>query len=331
MAADAEDIESGDSRLLYFFVPDGFTDLFVDILAKTRVKLSAASFLLVTPSNSYFYFSSSLRQILIFIFPRLLMFSAIRSVARVATRSVAIKVVDKPSVFTRAAPSALIRSFRSSAVRLQQSEDEESSTYGGGMEEQYIASVTQSAPAWRATALVNGEFKTLSNQDFLGKWLVLFFYPLDFTFVCPTEIRAFSDRISEFEKLGVNVVAASVDSEFSHLAWTKQPKTEGGLGPMAIPILADITKNISRSYGVLIEAQGVALRGLFIVDPKGILRQSTINDLPVGRSVDETLRLIQAFQFNAKHGEVCPAGWTPGSASMKTTEAGLKSYFSKKQ
>ena len=170
--------------------------------------------------------------------------------------------------------------------------------------------------------------------------------------MCPTEIRAFSDRIAEFEKLNVSVVAASVDSEFSHLAWTKQPRTgpskrtiaiekerrerlgrgphsvvslffsgpnlEGGLGPMNIPILSDITKNISRSYGVLLEKEGVALRGLFLIDPEGVLRQATINDLPVGRSVDETLRLIQAFQFHAKHGEVCPAGWTPGQESMKT-------------
>lgn len=159
---------------------------------------------------------------------------------------------------------------------------------------------------------------------------VLFFYPLDFTFVCPTEIRAFSDRYAEFEKLGVSVVAASVDSEFSHLAWTQQPKENGGLGPMKIPILSDITKNISRNYGVLLEEQGVALRGLFIIDPKGVLRQSTVNDLPIGRSVDETLRLVQAFQFHEKNGDVCPAGWTPGKESMTADPAGLKKYFARK-
>ena len=149
--------------------------------------------------------------------------------------------------------------------------------------------------------------------------------------MCPTEIRAFSDRIAEFEKLGVSVIAASVDSQYSHLAWTKQPRKEGGLGPMKIPILADITKSISRNYGVLLEEEGIALRGLFIVDPKGVLRQSTINDLPIGRSVDETLRLLQAFQYHEKHGDVCPAGWTPGQEAMKTDEAGLKKYFEKKQ
>jgi alkyl hydroperoxide reductase subunit AhpC len=153
--------------------------------------------------------------------------------------------------------------------------------------------------------------------SFPGKWLVLFFYPLDFTFVCPTEIRAFSDRFSEFEALGASVVAASVDSEFAHLAWTQQDKKAGGLGPMKIPILADITKRISRDYGVLLEDQGVALRGLFIIDPEGILRQITINDLPVGRSVDETLRLLQAFQFHAKHGEVSPCSMgDQGSVSI---------------
>lgn len=149
--------------------------------------------------------------------------------------------------------------------------------------------------------------------------------------MCPTEIRAFSDRFSEFEKLNVNVVAASVDSEYSHLAWTQQPKELGGLGPMNFPILADITKSISRSYGVLIEKKGIALRGLFIIDPTGVVRQSTINDLPIGRSVDETLRLIQAFQYNEEHGEVCPAGWTPGKAAMTADGAGLKKYFSKKE
>jgi alkyl hydroperoxide reductase subunit AhpC len=136
------------------------------------------------------------------------------------------------------------------------------------------AMVTKPAPYWEATALMPAvgnaqpEFKKLTADDFDGKWTVLFFYPLDFTFVCPTEIRAFSDRYAEFEKLGVSVIAASVDSEFSHLAWTKQSKEEGGLGPMKIPILSDITKNIARSYGVLLEDQGVALRGLFIIDPE---------------------------------------------------------------
>ncbi|CAH3187957.1 unnamed protein product, partial [Porites evermanni] len=151
---------------------------------------------------------------------------------------------------------------------------------------------------------------------FTGKYLVLFFYPLDFTFVCPTEIIAFSDRVEEFRAINCEVIACSVDSHFSHLAWTEKPRKKGGLGTMNIPLLSDITKQISKDYGVLLEDQGVALRGLFIVDDKGILRQITMNDLPVGRSVDEVLRLVQAFQFTDKHGEVCPAGWRPGNDTV---------------
>jgi len=176
-----------------------------------------------------------------------------------------------------------------------------------------------------------GNLKKISSEDYKGKWLVLFFYPLDFTFVCPTEIRAFSDRISEFDALGTSVVAASVDSEYSHLAWTQMDKKSGGLGPMNIPIIADITKRISRDYGVLLEDQGIALRGLFIIDPEGILRQLSVNDLPVGRSVDETLRLVQAFQFHAKNGEVCPANWKPGHEGMTADASGLKKYFGDKK
>lgn len=160
--------------------------------------------------------------------------------------------------------------------------------------------------------------------------LVLFSYPLDFTFVCPTEIIAFSDRADEFRKIGCEVAAWSVDSKYSHLAWTQQARKAGGLGPMNIPLLADITKKISSDYGVLIEDgpdAGVSLRGLFIIDPKGILRQMTVNDLPVGRSVDEALRLVQAFQFHEEHGDVCPMGWTPGAKAMKEDPKGSKEYF----
>lgn len=133
---------------------------------------------------------------------------------------------------------------------------------------------------------------------------VLFFYPLDFTFVCPTEIISFSDRIKEFKELNTEVVGVSVDSHFSHLAWTNTPRKQGGIGKIEYPLLADLTKKVSRDYGVLLEDAGISLRGLFLIDPNQVVRQITINDLPVGRSVDETLRLIKAFQFVDKHGEV---------------------------
>ncbi|XP_004365378.1 peroxiredoxin-2 [Capsaspora owczarzaki ATCC 30864] len=191
------------------------------------------------------------------------------------------------------------------------------------------AQIQKPAPHFETDAVSNGEFKTVKLSDFKGKYLVLFFYPLDFTFVCPTEIIAFSDRVKEFEALNTAVVAASIDSKFSHLAWINTPRKNGGLGPMNIPILADVTKTISRDYGVLLEDAGIALRGLFIIDDKGILRQITINDLPVGRSVDETLRLVQAFQYTDKHGEVCPAGWTPGKATIKPDVKDSQEYFNK--
>lgn len=159
---------------------------------------------------------------------------------------------------------------------------------------------------------------------------VLFFYPLDFTFVCPTEIISFSDRIKEFKDLNTEIVGVSVDSHFSHLAWTNTPRKQGGIGKIEYPLLADLTKEISANYGVLLDA-GISLRGLFIIDPNQVVRQITINDLPVGRSVDETLRLIKAFQFTDKHGEVCPANWNEkdNKATIKPSVDGSKEYFSK--
>jgi len=157
----------------------------------------------------------------------------------------------------------------------------------------------------------------------------VFFYPLDFTFVCPTEIIAFSDRVKEFRSLDTEVVAVSVDSQFSHLAWTQQPRSDGGLGKMDIPLVADLTKRISSDYGVLKKEDGIAFRGLFIIDPEQNVRQITINDLPIGRSVDETLRLLKALQHHAKHGEVCPADWQEGKEAMKGDPKGSKSYFKK--
>uniref|UniRef100_A0A672TLN3 Thioredoxin-dependent peroxide reductase, mitochondrial n=1 Tax=Strigops habroptila TaxID=2489341 RepID=A0A672TLN3_STRHB len=193
----------------------------------------------------------------------------------------------------------------------------------------FAPAVTQHAPFFKGTAVVNGEFKELSLDDFKGKYLVLFFYPLDFTFVCPTEIVAFSDKAKEFRDVNCEVVAVSVDSHFCHLAWINTPRKSGGLGKMNIPVLSDLSKQISRDYGVLLEGPGIALRGLFIIDPNGIVKHLSINDLPVGRSVEETLRLVKAFQFVETHGEVCPANWTPDSPTIKPTPEASKEYFEK--
>ncbi|XP_055338691.1 peroxiredoxin-2-like [Paramacrobiotus metropolitanus] len=179
------------------------------------------------------------------------------------------------------------------------------------------------------TAVINGDFKDVSLKDYLGKYVVLMFYPLDFTFVCPTEITAFSDRITEFKALNTEVLAISVDSHFTHLAWIKTARSEGGLGPVKIPLLSDLTHRISKDYGVYLQDAGHTLRGLFIIDGKGILRQITMNDLPVGRSVDETIRLLQAFQYTDQHGEVCPAGWKPGDDTIVPNPNQKLEYFKK--
>uniref|UniRef100_A0A4X2LAB8 thioredoxin-dependent peroxiredoxin n=1 Tax=Vombatus ursinus TaxID=29139 RepID=A0A4X2LAB8_VOMUR len=161
------------------------------------------------------------------------------------------------------------------------------------------------------------------------KYLVFFLYPLDFTFVCSTEIIAFGDRIEEFKAINTEVITCSVDSQFIHLAWINTPWKHGGLGPMKIPLLLDLTHQISKDYGVYLENSGHILRGLFIIDDKGILRQIKMNDLPVGRSVDETLCLVQAFQYTAKHGEVSPDGWKPGTETIIPDLAGKLKYFNK--
>uniref|UniRef100_A0A8D2K1W3 Thioredoxin-dependent peroxide reductase, mitochondrial n=1 Tax=Theropithecus gelada TaxID=9565 RepID=A0A8D2K1W3_THEGE len=175
------------------------------------------------------------------------------------------------------------------------------------------------APYFNGTAVVNGEFKDLSLDDFKGKYLVLFFYPLDFTFVCPTEIVAFSDKANEFHDVNCEVVAVSINT----------PRKNGGLGHMNIALLSDLTKQISRDYGVLLEGPGLALRRLFIIDPNGVIKHLSVNDLPVGRSVEETLRLVKAFQYVETHGEVCPADWTPDSPTIKPNPAASKEYFQK--
>ncbi|KAK7743349.1 cTPxI [Diatrype stigma] len=188
------------------------------------------------------------------------------------------------------------------------------------------AFVQRPAPGFTATTVLpDGEFKDVSLSDYKGKWLVK---APDFTFVCPTEILSFNDALPQFEAVNTVVLGVSTDSHFSHLAWAQQPRKQGGLGPdLKLPLVADKNQAISRKYGVLLEDQGVALRGLFIIDPNGVLRQITVNDLPVGRSVDETLRLVQAFQFTDQYGEVCPANWQAGSKGMKADPKGSLEYF----
>lgn len=182
-----------------------------------------------------------------------------------------------------------------------------------------MALVRKPAPNFEGTSWYNGDFVTTKLSDYKGKYLVLFFYPIDFTFVCPTEIIAFSNKAKEFREIGAEVVAASIDSKFSHMEYSLKPRKEGGLGTLDIPLLSDITKKIARDYGCLVEEgedAGVAFRATYIIDPKGIVRHISVNDLPVGRNPDEYLRLVKAFQYTDVHGEVCPANWQPGEKTM---------------
>jgi alkyl hydroperoxide reductase subunit AhpC len=190
------------------------------------------------------------------------------------------------------------------------------------------AQVQKEAPDFTATAVVNEEFKQVKLSDYRGKYVVLFFYPLDFTFVCPTEIVAFSDRIADFEKRDCQVLGCSIDSQFSHLAWIQTPRAQGGLGGLKYPLVADLTKKIAADYGVLLDG-GIALRGTFLLDKQGIVRAATVHDLPLGRSVDEALRVLDALQFFEKNGEVCPADWKPGAATIKPGVKESKAYFEK--
>ncbi|HEX2972731.1 MAG TPA: peroxiredoxin [Tepidisphaeraceae bacterium] len=188
--------------------------------------------------------------------------------------------------------------------------------------------IGKQAPQFQLEAVHNGTFKAVSLDDYKKKWLVLFFYPLDFTFVCPTEILAFSDRYDEFKKLGAEVLAVSIDSKYTHLAWTSTPRAQGGIEGLRYPLAADLKKEVAAAYGILDDG-AVALRGLFIIDPDGVVQHATINNLGVGRSVDETLRVLQAFQFVRDHGEVCPANWQPGQDTMKPDPQKAKAYFGK--
>lgn len=184
------------------------------------------------------------------------------------------------------------------------------------------------APDFNEKAVVNGVIKeNFSLSDLKGKYVVLFFYPLDFTFVCPTELHAFQDKLNEFKKRGAEVVGCSVDSCFSHLAWLSKPRCEGGIEGVTYPLIADLNKNVARSYGVLKEDEGIAFRGLFLMDKEGVVRHSVVNDLPLGRSVDEAVRMLDALIFFEENGEVCPANWQAGERAMKATRDGLVEYF----
>src|SRR5262245_53100983 len=190
------------------------------------------------------------------------------------------------------------------------------------------AFVSAPAPDFSADAYINGEFKKVSLSDFKGKKVVLFFYPLDFTFVCPTEILAFTDRIEDFRKRNTEVIGCSVDSHFTHSAWAQVDRKEGGIKGVNFPLVSDLAKKVAADYGVLLAAC-IALRGLFIINKDGVLRHATINHLDLGRNVDEVLRLLDAVDFSEQHGEVCPANWKKGDKAMKPNAESLKQYMSK--
>lgn len=188
--------------------------------------------------------------------------------------------------------------------------------------------VGKPAPYFKAKAVVKGKIiDEFSLDDLKGKYVIFFFYPLDFTFVCPTELHAFQDKLEEFHKRDAQVVGCSVDSWYTHAAWINQPKSQGGIAGVEYPIISDLNKEISKKFHVLKEDEGLAYRGQFLLDKNGVIRHQLVNDLPIGRSVEEALRLLDALIFHEKHGEVCPANWTAGSKSMKPTQEGLIQYF----
>lgn len=189
--------------------------------------------------------------------------------------------------------------------------------------------VTKEAPNFKATAvLADNTFGEIELKDYRGKYVLLFFYPLDFTFVCPTEIIEFNRKLDEFKKRDVEVLGVSIDSEFSHLAWKNTPVNEGGIGNVQYPLVADIKKTIATDYDVLFD-ESIALRGLFLIDKDGVVRHQVVNDLPLGRNVDEAIRVVDALQHVEKYGEVCPAGWKPGDDAMDPTSNGVADYLSK--
>ena len=189
--------------------------------------------------------------------------------------------------------------------------------------------VTKQAPEFKAEAVMpNNSIETVSLSSYRGKYVMVFFYPLDFTFVCPSEILAFNRQVEDFKAKNCELLGISVDSVWTHLAWKNTPVDQGGIGAVQFPLISDLSKSISNDYGVLLE-DGVSLRGLFLVDKEGVVRHQLINDLPLGRNVDEALRVIDALQFHETHGEVCPANWRPGDDAMKPTPEGVADYLSK--
>jgi len=190
--------------------------------------------------------------------------------------------------------------------------------------------VTKQAPDFTAQAVMadNTINENFSLSDYKGQYVVLFFYPLDFTFVCPSEIIAFNKKLADFKKRNTAVIGVSVDSQFSHFAWKNTEPKEGGIGNIQFPLVSDLTKNISRDYGVLFGEQ-IALRGLFLIDKDGVVRHSVVNDLPLGRNVDEAIRMVDALQFFEEHGEVCPANWHSGDEAMIPSAKGVAEYLAK--
>ncbi len=190
--------------------------------------------------------------------------------------------------------------------------------------------VGRQAPNFKAEAVVNGDFKDIQLSDYIGKkYVVLFFYPLDFTFVCPTELHAFQEKLEDFRKRDVELIGCSIDSKFSHFAWLNTKKDEGGIQGVQYPLVSDIHRTIARDFDVLSD-DGVAFRGLFLIDKQGIVRHQLVNDLPLGRNVSEALRLVEALQHNEKHGEVCPANWSEGEEAIKATKESVSAYLGKK-
>eukprot|EP01017_Pseudomicrothorax_dubius_P012114 TRINITY_DN1477_c0_g1_i1.p1 TRINITY_DN1477_c0_g1~~TRINITY_DN1477_c0_g1_i1.p1 ORF type:complete len:226 (-),score=78.01 TRINITY_DN1477_c0_g1_i1:123-800(-) len=189
--------------------------------------------------------------------------------------------------------------------------------------------IRKPAPVFDGVAYFKGEFKNINLTQYAGKYVVLFFYPLDFTFVCPTEIIQFATKAAEFRANNCEVIGCSIDSHFSHMEYCKKSRADGGLGDIDIPLLADVTKSIGLAYNTIIPEEGIAFRSTYIIDGKGILRHISMNDTPVGRNVDEVLRLVQAFQYTDEYGEVCPASWRKGDKTMKTdhNDTKTKTYF----
>jgi len=188
--------------------------------------------------------------------------------------------------------------------------------------------VGKKAPEFVAKAVVEQKIvEDFSLTDLKGNYVVFFFYPLDFTFVCPTELHAFQEKAEEFKKRDAHVVGCSVDSWFSHLNWLNTPKSKGGIEGVKYPIVSDLTKSIARDFDVLKEDEGIAYRGLFLIDKEGVVRHQIVNDLPLGRSTDEALRMLDSLIFFEKHGEVCPANWQQGEKAMKPDQEGLVKYY----